>query len=196
LVLGVVALGLVVGGGSTGVDLWFARAAADPVGHIGWLRALLLLISNPGVPVFTTLTVALFSVYRKDYRFAAIAVVTPPIAVALNSGVLKHVFGRLRDGELAYPSGHTTLLVAALTVVVLLYGKALLPSLVVGLLGAFGLVAAGYHYLTDTVGGAAFAVAIGLAVYAVLTPRRGTTPPDGRPPAGTSCGTPRAASPR
>ena len=65
-------------------------------------------------------------------------------------------FGREREGALAYPSGHVTVLMTVLGMVVLVWGARrwlVLAVAVFALLGAAG-QALTYHYFTDTIGAA------------------------------------------
>ena len=79
--------------------------------------------------------------------------------------LLKQMFGRENDGALAYPSGHTTVAVIVMGMIVLAAGGALwavIVAVVFSLLAVLG-QAVTYHYFTDTVG----AVLLGTAVVCV-----------------------------
>lgn len=101
---------------------------------------------------------------------ALLAASGPPLAVAVNTWVLKPLFGRHLDDYLAYPSGHTISLVAALVVLILLarpgVATTVITSISTALLTAttIGMVGLGYHYFIDIVGGALFAIAVVLAL--------------------------------
>jgi membrane-associated phospholipid phosphatase len=141
-----VALGLVVGRGSTPMDDWFHQHGRD-------VRFLTLLVSPwiLGSVVLATIALAL---YQRRHRLAIAAALCPLLALAL-ARVLKPLFGRERQSGLAYPSGHTATLVAVMGMVVLAAGAALwvvLIAVAYCLLGMLG-VGATFHYFTDTVGG-------------------------------------------
>ncbi len=142
-----VLLGVAVRGGSTPLDDWFQRA------HGSALRWLLFFSDyrTVGVLLLGALTVTLL---RRRWLPAVFFVATPVVAVWL-SRVLKHAFGRVKGDAVAYPSGHTTLMVVALGLVILAAGARLWIVLVgIGwaLLGMLG-QAVTYHYFTDTIGG-------------------------------------------
>ncbi|TQR87974.1 PA-phosphatase [Mycobacterium hodleri] len=120
-----VVLGLAVGDRSTGVDDWFNRN--------GWAAH----------PVLGRL---LFFTEPLLLQLLLVGVV----AVR----VLKRLFGREREGALAYPSGHVTVMMTVLGVVVLVWGARrwlLLAAAVFAGLGTAG-QALTYHYFTDTIG--------------------------------------------
>lgn len=168
-------LGLVLAGdhAPSGVDDWF-RSAVD-----GWPHPLLRLLVLPTEPYVILPALALLAgwcLYRSRPGDALFVAVAPGVAVAVNTWVLKPLFDRWKGDTLVYPSGHTVSLVATIVVVVLLLrGRAV--TLVVGavLLGSatIGMVGLGYHYVTDTVGGAFFAVFAVLAMRG-LWPRPGS----------------------
>ena len=69
--------------------------------------------------------------------------------------MFKDWFGREKGGAVAYPSGHTTVMVVALGMVILVVGARLyivVVAIIWGLLGMLG-QAVTYHYFTDAVGG-------------------------------------------
>jgi membrane-associated phospholipid phosphatase len=144
------------------------------VGERGLLQAMLV----PTEPVLLVVVVALFvmlAVARRRPRVALLAVAGPLLAVGLNAVVFKPLVDRtINNGNLAYPSGHTTGLVAVLTVLVLatvtsrvpksLMSLVIVAALVITAVAATALVGMKYHYVTDTVGGACLAVATVLGV--------------------------------
>ncbi|GAB3877628.1 hypothetical protein GCM10029964_027030 [Kibdelosporangium lantanae] len=144
------------------------------VGERGLLQAMLV----PTEPVLLVIVVALFvmlAVARRRPRIALLAVVGPLLAIGLNAVVFKPLVERtINNGNLAYPSGHTTGLVAVLTVLVLatvtsrapksLMALVIVAALIVTVVAAIALVGMKYHYVTDTVGGACLAVATVLGV--------------------------------
>jgi undecaprenyl-diphosphatase len=136
-----------------------------------------------------------------------LAVLTPVVAGAATEWVLKPLIDRsLFDGDSygwSMPSGHSAgAFSVAFVVGLLLVGgqvsrlpmaARILGSLLVLLVaaaGAVGLVASGYHYATDTVGGACvalftvLALAFGIDALAdrpLSRPRQQPLPPDRRP---------------
>jgi membrane-associated phospholipid phosphatase len=138
------------------------------------LLRLLVLPTQPFVllPLIALITLAALLDGRRVG--AVLALVGPAAAVAVNTWVLKPMFGRYYDDHLAYPSGHTVSLVAVLGALALLARPGLATRLVVAIgvllvVGAcVGMIGLGYHYLTDVVGGVAFAVAAILGIAAAL----------------------------
>lgn len=209
--LGAVLLALLAGALLIGVGLGFHSGTA-PSGidrHVdGWLSArmpygLALALADLGEPgVLVPAVVALAAVFAalRWRRAVFLVVLAPVLALCLTEWVLKPLFARTMDGALSYPSGHTTgtaSVAFAVALVVLGPGRLRLSRWVVGVLAsvcvlavlacAVGLIAAGYHYATDTVGGAALAAVtvllLGLVIDAVadrLRRRRGTIVVDER----------------
>ncbi|MBJ7341714.1 PA-phosphatase [Mycolicibacterium sp.] len=147
-ILVMVALGLLVGVGSTPLDDWFIRTGAThPV-----LEELLWFTHPPvlqGLVVFAVVV----ALYRRRWRLAAIVALTPLVAV-IAVRVLKRLFGRHKVDGLAYPGGHVTVAVVVLGMVVLVAGVTvwrLAAAAVLALLGLLG-QSFTYHYFTDTVG--------------------------------------------
>jgi undecaprenyl-diphosphatase len=178
-----------------GVDAWLS----------GWMPygvALALAdFGEPGVLVPAVAAIGAVFAALRWRRGVPLVVLTPIVALSLTEWVLKPLFARTMDGALSYPSGHATgtaSVAFAVAVVVLGPGRLRLPRAVVAaaaavcglavLACAVGLVAAGYHYATDTVGGTALAaatvLALAFAIDAVadrLAARRGTIVGDERP---------------
>ncbi|SKT73156.1 phosphoesterase, PA-phosphatase related protein [Mycobacteroides abscessus subsp. abscessus] len=129
--LGVIAmltLGFSVGKGSTPFDAWFFDLTQAVFGvQPRWL----LFFTDWEFLVPVLVVCVGFELYRRRWRVAAVVLICPFIA-NWTTQATKMLVGREKGGYLAYPSGHTTVVVA-----------------VMGLLGQ---VACGYHYLTDTVG--------------------------------------------
>ena len=95
------------------------------------------------------------AVYRRLWPLAVAAVVVP-IAAWAATETLKPLFGRLKEQGLAYPSGHTTVMVVLLGLLILAVGTKrwiVLAAFVFGILGIIG-QAVSYHYFTDAVGSA------------------------------------------
>jgi membrane-associated phospholipid phosphatase len=142
-----VLLGWSVQTGATPIDDWFQRARG---GVLGWL----LFFTDPRTVVVILLGAVALAVYRQR-RLSAVLVVATPAAAVWLSRLFKELFDRQKGGAVAYPSGHTTLMVVVLGMVILVAGARLyivLVSVVWALLGMLG-QAVTYHYFTDTVGG-------------------------------------------
>ena len=178
-VLVVVGLGVVVAGerAPSGVDVVASSLVA---GWPDWLSHALVLPTEPFVVLPVLAALAGRCLYLARPWDAVFVVSGPLLAVVVNAWVLKPVFGRWKGDMLVYPSGHTVGLVATLAVVfVLLRGTGRVVVAVGGglvLAGvAAGMVGLGYHYLTDVVGGAFFAVFAVLVVRGAIEALR----PDG-----------------
>jgi membrane-associated phospholipid phosphatase len=140
-------LGWVVGMGATPVDDWFQRYRDSPARRLA-------IVTNPRVLVTLLVVVLLVALYRRRWRLAAATPLAPLVAIVFVQ-MLKPVFGREKDGGLAYPSGHVTTLVVVAGLAVLAAGCAwwaVLAAIATILLGMVG-VGITFHYFTDTVGG-------------------------------------------
>jgi membrane-associated phospholipid phosphatase len=148
-----VLLGLTVRGGSTPVDDWFQNGRGGPLGR--------LLFFTDYRTMLLTLGIAL---YRQRWTLAAGVAVTPVAAVWL-SRLCKQLFGRQKEGAVAYSSGHTTLMVTVLGMLILVVGARLWLVLAATVWVLLGMVGQGvaYHYFTDTVG----AVLLGSSVVCI-----------------------------
>ncbi len=146
--VGLAALGFAVGKASTPLDDWFKRAGAANT-YLGRL-----LVFTDGRVLFVGWAIVLVAaLYRRCWRLAVVIVATPLVAIVA-ARTFKRLFGRLSDGALAYPSGHTTLAVVVLGLAVLLAGVtawSVVTAAVATVLGMLG-QAFTYHYFTDTVG--------------------------------------------
>jgi len=164
-----VALGLAVMGPPGGVDI------AGQSTITGWPHGVLRALVLPTEPYVLIPVLALLVVWQRRRPWDAVFVaVAPALAVAVNTWVLKPLFGRWKGDTLVYPSGHTVSMVATVVVVCVLTGG--LARAVTAAVGAvllvavtIGMIGLGYHYLTDVVGAAFFAVFAVLAVRALLT---------------------------
>jgi type IV secretory pathway VirB2 component (pilin) len=145
---GLVALGLAVGKGTTPLDAWSTRT-----GEQYPLLGRLLFFTDGRVVFVAWAIVLAATLFRRRWRLAAVVVATPLVAVAA-ARLFKQLFGRLSDGVLAYPSGHTTLAVVVLGLAVLTAGVAVWSVAAAAVLAVLGLLgqAFTYHYFTDTVG--------------------------------------------
>jgi membrane-associated phospholipid phosphatase len=152
-------LGAAVGKGSTRVDDEFSGYARAVVGDQP--RWLLVFTSWSLLGPVLALCAAV-ALYRRRWRLA-IAVLVCPYATIVTGQVFKRLFDRRNGPYLEYPSGHTGLVVSVLGMVVVVTGPrwwALITAVITSVLGALGLVACGYHYLTDTIGAALLASAL------------------------------------
>ncbi len=156
-VTAVLVLGWAVGKRSNPLDDWFHRLRHTPA---RWL----LFFTDPWLIATTLIFSVAIAVYLHRRRLAVVMVASPLVGLVLET-LLKHVIGRTRGGDLAYPSGHTTTVVIVMGMIVLLAGAAtwaLVLAATVSVLGMIG-QAATYHYFTDTLGG----VLLGSAVVCV-----------------------------
>ena len=147
-VLAMAALGVLVGAGSTPVDDW----VHDDLPLRPYRRALLTL-TDERLLLAVWLGCLAVALYRRRWSTVAV-VLAAPILALLCVRLLKPLFGRQRGGTLAYPSGHVTLLVVVLGLVVIVAAwrlAVLLAAAAAVLLGMLG-QAMTYHYFTDTVG--------------------------------------------
>ena len=84
----------------------------------------LLVFTDPRVLALIWLAVMAVAVYRRRWRLVAATAVSPAVALVLEQ-LLKRLFGREKGavaGALAYPSGHTTVMVVVVGMVVLVVG--------------------------------------------------------------------------
>lgn len=141
-----VLLGLGVRDGATPVDAWMQQARNGPLGE-------LLLFTDYRTAqtlLAATVTVALL---RKLWLLVPLALATPAVGV-LSTESLKPLFGRFHGAALTYPSGHTTVMVVGLGMLILAAGArrwlvwAAVAFAALGILGQ----AVTYHYFTDAVG--------------------------------------------
>jgi membrane-associated phospholipid phosphatase len=134
----------------------------------GVLRALAV-PSEAYVLIPVLALVALGCLMTRRRADALLAVAAPSVAVAVNTWLLKPLFGRYTDLGLAYPSGHTVSLVSTLAVLVVLAppGRVRALTTAVGAVllacAAIGMIGLGYHYVTDIIGGTFFAIAVVLS---------------------------------
>ncbi|MFJ8911957.1 phosphatase PAP2 family protein [Amycolatopsis sp. NPDC102389] len=163
---------------------WVERAFGRDTGLLG----LLVLPTEASVLLPVAVLAAVLCLIGRRGLEAALTIVGPLVAILANTWVLKPLFDRWKYSYLAYPSGHTVALVAVLTVLVLLARPGVARA-VIATVGAvllcgvtIGMIGLGYHYLTDVVGGALFAVAAVCATWVLLTwaaRRRAPVPSDG-----------------
>jgi FtsH-binding integral membrane protein len=147
-------LGWVVGHGSTPLDDWFHHFRRTPARR-------LLVFTDPAVLATVLAAGVGVAMYRRRWRLVVVMLASPVVGIVL-ARLLKQMFGRENDGALAYPSGHTTVAVIVMGMIVLAAGSALwavIVAVIFCLLAVLG-QAVTYHYFTDTVG----AVLLGTAV--------------------------------
>ncbi|MUM06127.1 MULTISPECIES: PA-phosphatase [unclassified Mycolicibacterium] len=148
-----VLLGIGVGTASTPLDDDFQRAGQDTWPYSGWL----LFFTDPRT-MFSMLVIAVgITLWRKRWRLA-VAMALCPMAALLIERVVKPLFGRHKGGSLAYPSGHTTLMVTVVGMIVVAAGAVLWSRILAGIFVPLGMLgqAMTYHYFTDTVGALMF----------------------------------------
>ena len=149
-----IVLGLAVGKGSTPLDDWFDQFGHTPVRFLAYL-------TNPLLLAAVGLTVVGVALYRRWWRFAAVALVFP-VAAYLLVQFIKPLFGRTEEDGLAYPSGHITMTTVVLGFFVAIAGGALWAMLIGFSYIALAMLGVGstFHYFTDTVGGMLLGTAI------------------------------------
>ena len=161
-----VVLGLVVGHGPTAFDDRALRVlqrvfGPDPV----WM-----LYFSWALPMMVTLGIAvLIALVRRRWRLAVVVALCPLLSVIVTR-LLKPLFGRYKGDALAYPSGHTTVVITVMAMLVLAAGVSLWMLLVAGVvtvIGGLSMAATDLHYLTDNIGAVFLAsAAVCLAVLA------------------------------
>lgn len=142
-----VLLGWAVGSSTTGLDDWFHRYSTSPTRDLQGF-------ANPMALIIVGAAVVGFALYRRRWRFAAIATVLPYGAYLLVQ-LIKPFFGREKGGGLAYPSGHITTTTVVLGLFVLVTGCALWAFAFATVYVGLAVIGVGttFHYFTDTVGG-------------------------------------------
>jgi membrane-associated phospholipid phosphatase len=158
-VVALLLLGWSVGTGMTAVDRPVYRSLGEPAAS---RQRWLLFFTDSRVLGSVLLVCLIVALYRRWWR-AAVAVVVCPAAGLLCVYLLKRLFDRYKEEALAYPSGHTTQAVIAMSLLVMIVSARLWVvaiAVAVSLLGMIGMVAVGYHYMTDTIGGALLGTAI------------------------------------
>jgi undecaprenyl-diphosphatase len=142
-------------------------------------------LGGSAVVAVATVVLVVALLWWRRHRAALLAALAPVVAGAVTEWILKPLIDRnLFDGEnygWSMPSGHSTgaFSVAFVIVVALVGGQVPRVSRSAGLAVSFvavalaaaaavGLVASGYHYATDTVGGACVALVVVLGLAFVL----------------------------
>jgi hypothetical protein len=151
--VGVVAalvLGWAVGKRSTRVDDWFARGAHKLVGTF---PTRLLVFTDRWLLGAVLAACLVAALYRRQWRLVVVMLVSPFAAIA-STEAFKRLFERFKGPALAYPSGHMTVVVVTMGMVLLVTGCrlwAVTIAVAVSLLAMIGL-ACTFHYFTDTIG--------------------------------------------
>ena len=157
---------------------------------LGGHRVLLGRVARLGTPVpmaMMTTALVLACLATRRWRGALLVAIAVPAAEVITEYLLKPLVGRTLGGNLVFPSGHTTGVFTLAAVATVLLTGPLRPPLpravrwslvvaacVVASATATAMIALGYHYFTDTVGGAA--VAIGTVLATALTLDKLTAP--------------------
>lgn len=127
---------------------------------------------------FSVVVLTLLELWRRDWFAAALCLTGPALAAFLVEYVAKPTIDRRIGNALSFPSGHTTLVSALATLLVLLAYRlggprvaaaAVVPVAVLVTSVAVGVVQMDWHYLTDAVGGMALGVGAVLAVAVTLS---------------------------
>src|SRR5665213_1818695 len=132
----------------------------------------IITVADPRYVAIMCVVIGAVFFWRGRRRLALLSGLGPLVAVALTDYVLKPLINRRILGVLSFPSGHTTASVALATVLAVgMLGASrpawspvarwfvVVAAAAAALVIAVALVAAGYHYATDTIGGAALAIA-------------------------------------
>ena len=130
------------------------------------LLDVLVWLGEPVPAVAITAALVLACTWRRRYRQAVLVAVSVPLAAAATELVLKPLIGGTSWGN-PFPSGHVTNAAALVTVLIVLLarkdtGAAALvwvalavTALLITAAVAAGVIGAGMHHFSDTVGGAA-----------------------------------------
>ena len=140
------------------------------------ITSVLVRLGNPAPAAILVAAVAGAAAAARRWSGVLLAIIGTLTAVTVTELILKPLIGRLRFGELSFPSGHTTAVAAVAIAAAVLIGSAQWPrsialrvlaavaAVAVAVGVAMSLVAQHVHYLTDTVGGYCVAIATVLAV--------------------------------
>jgi membrane-associated phospholipid phosphatase len=170
--------------GQTGPDGFDSAIDSAVVAFFGGHEGILLWLALPGtlIPaVVISAATAVSCLIAGRLNGTVLALTAVPAAAGLDDGLLKHVFHRTYLGQLAFPSGHTTSVVALTTMLAVLLlippqqartrtARALLLAVfcVVAAVLATAVIALRWHYFTDTVAGAAVGVGTVCALALIL----------------------------
>ena len=170
--------------GQTRADGFDGAVDASFIAFFAGHRDLLPWLAKPGTPmpaIVISAVIAAGCLIAGRLNGAVLALTAVPAADGLTDGLLKPVFHRTYLGGIVFPSGHTTAAVAlAATLAVLLLvppqrsstrvARVLLVAIfcVTAALVATAVIALRWHYLTDTVAGAAVGVGAVCALALIL----------------------------
>lgn len=163
---------------------WLDAAIDTRLGHSVFAHWALLrrasILGSPHPMAVMTAALVLACIATRRWRGALLVLIAVPAAGVVTEYLLKPLVGRVLRGNLVYPSGHTTgVFVLAAVVAVLLAGPLRPPiprkvrlvlvaaAYLIASATATAMIAMGFHYFTDTVGGAA--VATGTVLATALT---------------------------
>ncbi|MBC6449506.1 phosphatase PAP2 family protein [Actinokineospora xionganensis] len=166
----------------------FDKAVFDVMTRRPDLAIPLTLCTHPAAMVAVIAIMAAIAVRAGRPKVAVLAVLGPVLAAGINTVALKPLFNRTHQDTLAYPSGHTTTLVAILTVIVLVAAanstraqtvRTAVIAFGLYVVGAGAIVGREFHYLTDTIGALFWGVAAVIVLAALIdlaAKRVGDTP--------------------
>ncbi|OLR95104.1 hypothetical protein BJP25_08500 [Actinokineospora bangkokensis] len=161
------------------LDAALMGAARDSSRALPGVVVPLTYATHPLAILAMVLCVAAVALRLRRPRAALLVVAAPVVTAGVNTAVLKPLFDRTHNGYLAYPSGHTGTLVAVLTAVVVIAVSAAehrgRTALRMGLaaagltaVAAAGIVGHDYHYPTDCLGAAFWAIGTVVTIAAAL----------------------------
>jgi membrane-associated phospholipid phosphatase len=152
----------------------FDRALDSPVLRaLGAHTGLLVRLATPGTregAAALSAVVIVVCLAARRLNGAILGLLAVPVAVGVCDGLIKPLDHRTYLGHLAYPSGHTTAVVALAATVILLLAapgarvprvvRALITAAVVCMacVVAVAVIGLRWHYFTDTVAGAAIGI--------------------------------------
>ena len=141
-----VLLGFGVRDGATPMDAWMQQARGGP---LGWL----LFFTDYRTAQALIVAGVVVAMSRRLWAMVPLMVVVPYLGAEV-ARALKPLFGRIKGGGLAYTSGHTTVMIVVLGMLILAVGRRRWLVWAAVLFAALGIIgqAVTYHYLTDAVG--------------------------------------------
>ena len=157
-----VLLGLVVRGGATPVDGWFQQAQSGPLSR-------LLFFTDPRTANALLIAALAVAMIRRLWALLPMIVVAPFVGVWA-AEALKPLFGRMKEQGLAYPSGHTTVMVVVLGMLILAVGVRRWLVVAVAVFAGLGVLGQSvtYHYFTDAVGSILLGTSVVCVAAAIL----------------------------
>jgi membrane-associated phospholipid phosphatase len=170
--------------GPLGVDEWVAQHVVRRLprgnGHAGAEYGWIARMGAPSVVGVTTLLALAWALRQRDLPGGLLAVIGPGLAFVLAEMVIKPLVARrihAQDLVFVFPSGTVTVVAASVAAIVVLVhrwagpARALLAAVVLSvlpLISCVAVVALGWHYATDVIGGLAVGGAVVLAVAGLL----------------------------